>query len=126
MVAHSGAVQVRARAVRADPRSLDLQAAPRRLHHPARRRRPLYERWQVPIHAAGRFDDLRPVDGEPFRVTHWQPHSVVNDTDQPRVHLVIDRDVLLDLPPQPFTTLPIPDELADLVSRALKEPTPHG
>jgi hypothetical protein len=79
---------------------------------------PWYERWQIPIHAAGRFDDARPTDGVPFRVTHWLPHFVANDTDRPRVHLVIDRDIELDLPPAPFETFPMPDELADMVSQA--------
>lgn len=93
---------------------------------PHRDAAPWYERWQVPIHAAGVFDDSRPTDGVPFRVTHWQSHFVANDTDRPRVHLVIDRDIELDLPPASFQTFPIPDELAAMVSRALKEPTPHG
>lgn len=93
---------------------------------PHRDAAPWYERWQIPIHAAGRFDDMRPTDGVPFRVTHWQPHFVANDTDRPRVHLVIDRDIELDLPPEPFQTFPVPDELADMVSRAMKEPTRNG
>lgn len=67
---------------------------------------PWRERWQVPIQAAGDFhavDTFTPADGVAFQVTHWERHSVTNDTDRPRIHLVVDRDVLLDRPPLPFT-----------------------
>lgn len=54
---------------------------------------PWRERWHVPIQAAGLFNDDRPVDAVPFQVAHWAKHSVTNDTDHNRIHLVIDRDV---------------------------------
>lgn len=68
---------------------------------------PYHERWQVPVQAAGTFtqDDLTftPADGVPFLVRHWEPHSVDNQTARPRVHVVIDRDLVLDRPAEPFT-----------------------
>lgn len=54
---------------------------------------PWRERWHVPIQAAGLFNDERPEDAVPFQVEHWKKHSVVNDTNHLRIHLVIDRDV---------------------------------
>jgi quercetin dioxygenase-like cupin family protein len=59
---------------------------------------PWKERWQVPIQPAGRMtvdgEDIEQVAGVPFQVEHWKWHEVVNDTDRPRIHLVIDRDVV--------------------------------
>ena len=72
---------------------------------PHRDAAPWRERWQVPIATAGTFTQggtFAPVDGVPFAVRHWEWHSVNNLSDRPRIHLVIDRDVLLDLPPLPF------------------------
>ncbi len=67
---------------------------------------PHYERWQVPIQPAGYLaheDDARPsATGEPFRVEHWRTHSVVNDADHPRIHLVLDRDVCVRPEASPF------------------------
>jgi hypothetical protein len=63
-------------------------------------RGPFYERWQVPVVTAGTTtqDGLTEAseDGVPFRVRHWLPHSVDNPTSSPRIHVVIDRDVLVD------------------------------
>lgn len=56
---------------------------------------PYRERWQVPI-IPGSLNDLQAVAGVAFPVAHWEPHSVVNDTDRPRIHLVIDRQVIVD------------------------------
>lgn len=84
---------------------------------PHRDGHPWYERWHTPIHAAGLFDSERPEDGKPFRVQHWQPHAVWNDTDRPRIHLVIDRDIPIDLDPLPFETFPIPAKHAAMVAR---------
>lgn len=64
---------------------------------------PYRERWQVPI-APGDFNGTNAIAGVPFRVEHWEPHSVTN-TDQPRVHIVIDRDIALGVPSAPFTIL---------------------
>jgi hypothetical protein len=69
---------------------------------------PYRERWQVPIATAGTMtqgDITAAVDGCPFRVEHWAPHSVDNGSDHPRIHLVIDRDVILDRPAMPFALL---------------------
>lgn len=76
---------------------------------------PWFERWQVPIQASGLFDDERPEDGRPFQVKHWRRHSVWNDGDQPRIHVVIDRDVPLGLPPEAFATFPVPPEHAHMI-----------
>lgn len=64
---------------------------------PHRDASPWLERWQVPIHPSGIFTidgkEVEQVAGVPFQVKHWLWHSVtVGDT--PRVHLVIDRDVV--------------------------------
>lgn len=72
---------------------------------PHRDAAPWHERWQVPIATAGTFTmgtEFAPTDGQAFQVRHWEPHSVRNDTDRPRIHLVIDRAVLIDRPPLPF------------------------
>jgi len=69
---------------------------------------PWRERWQVPIQASGLFDDHRPADGVAFQVEHWRAHSVWNDGDQPRIHIVIDRNVQLDRPTEPFQLFPVP------------------
>lgn len=76
---------------------------------------PWFERWQVPIRSSGWFDDWRPAEGEPFRVQHWLPHSVWNDGRHPRIHVVIDRDVPLGLPVEPFATFLIPPEHAHMI-----------
>lgn len=79
---------------------------------------PWFERWQVPIHTAGVFTGYHPAAGKPFRVEHWKTHSVWNDTNHDRIHLVIDRDIRLDFEPMPFATYPIPDEHAAMVAAA--------
>lgn len=60
---------------------------------------PHYERWQIPIQPAGRFilDEVELVQepGVPFRVEHWKWHEVINDTDRARIHLLIDRAILV-------------------------------
>lgn len=63
---------------------------------------PYRERWQLPIRTAGTMNGVEADDGVPFRVRHWEPHRVDNPTERPRIHLVIDRDVLLDIPTAPF------------------------
>ena len=83
---------------------------------------PWLERWQVPIMAAGEWHGdvvSVPVDGRAFRVEHWLPHAVANDSDRPRVHMVVDRDVKLNLPALPFELFPVPDSMAGLVDRSL-------
>lgn len=83
---------------------------------------PWRERWQVPIVSSGELrtahEVLSPAPGESFRVTHWEPHEVVNRGSTPRIHIVIDRDVLVHRPPLPFETFPIPDTMSDLVERS--------
>jgi hypothetical protein len=82
---------------------------------------PWHERWQVPINAAGAFhagDVTHPVDGRAFQVEHWAPHAVTNRADRPRIHLVLDRDVLVDRPAEPFALYPLPGDMADLVEAA--------
>lgn len=65
---------------------------------------PYRERWQVPLRTSGywgrgTFHNV----GEPFKVVHWEPHSVTNNGNRPRVHLVIDRDLIVNPDPTPFT-----------------------
>lgn len=63
---------------------------------------PYRERWQVPIQPAGVMNGVEAVAGVPFRVKQWEPHWVQNPTDQPRIHLVIDRDVIVNRRQTPF------------------------
>ena len=83
---------------------------------------PWRERWQVPINAAGDWcagETFTPADGVAFRVEHWAPHAVVNRTDRARIHLVVDRDIHIPRPAEPFELFPVPNEMTDLVRRSL-------
>lgn len=75
------------------------------LIHPHIDQGPYRERWQVPIQPAGLMNGAEAVAGVPFRVKQWEPHSVENTTDRSRIHLVIDRDVMVDSRPTPFQRL---------------------
>lgn len=80
---------------------------------------PWLERWQVPVSTAGWFRQGELVDledGVPFRVEHWQKHSVGNPTGIPRVHLVIDRKVRVARAPEAFRTFAVPAEMEELVA----------
>jgi hypothetical protein len=68
---------------------------------------PYRERWHVPIRVAGTFNGHPVQVGVPFPVRHWEPHQVDNPTGIDRVHLVIDRDVLVDVPAAPFQRLEV-------------------
>ena len=67
---------------------------------------PYWERWQVPFTTEGTLYQLgEPVAhevGVPFRVTQYEWHSVANDDDSPRISLVINRRVRLDVPNSPL------------------------
>lgn len=69
---------------------------------------PHYERWQIPFTAAGTlYQNGAPVPhevGVPFRVTHHDWHHVDNPGDEPRISLVIDRDVIVSPARTPFLT----------------------
>lgn len=75
---------------------------------------PYRERWQVPFTADGCLSqcgvDVDHEVGVPFRVHHHDWHSVRNDSDQRRVSLVIDRDVLLPISSAPLQVRPITRE----------------
>lgn len=72
---------------------------------------PYRERWQVPVSTAGWMEQngMRGLatDGVPFRVEHWLPHSVGNLTTNPRIHLIIDRAIHIDVPSQPFQIMEV-------------------
>jgi hypothetical protein len=63
---------------------------------------PFYERWHVPLCVSGAWGDgTTNTVGVSFRVDHWEPHAVtVGDT--PRVHVVIDRDIIANPSTAPF------------------------
>jgi len=63
---------------------------------------PYRERWHVPIHPSGTFDGCGVDAGVSFLVRHWEPHRVDNPTDRPRIHIVIDRAEMVDVPTAPF------------------------
>jgi hypothetical protein len=67
---------------------------------------PWYDRWHVPVLAAGTYTEegrvYTPIAGEPFRVRHWVCHALSNPGPDVRVSLVIDRDVAVSRPPAPF------------------------
>lgn len=73
---------------------------------------PYRERWHLPISTAGTMNGVEAVDGLPFEVRHWEPHRVDNPTDRPRIHLVIDRDVLLDVHDAPYQL--VPEQLGEI------------
>lgn len=73
--------------------------------HPHIDQGPYRERWQVPIQPAGLMNDAEAVAGVPFRVKQWEPHWVKNTSDRPRIHLVIDRNVIVDGRQTPFQRL---------------------
>lgn len=75
------------------------------LIHPHIDQGPYRERWQVPIQPAGLMNGVEAVAGVPFRVKQWEPHSVENATDRARIHLVIDRNVMVDSRATPFQRL---------------------
>lgn len=80
---------------------------------------PYFERWQVPLSTAGHWGDgTEAEDGVPFQVRHWESHAVVNDSDRPRIHLVVDRDVPVDAPSQKFQTYPPTPEIEALIERS--------
>lgn len=64
---------------------------------------PHRERWQVPIQPSGTLNDV--YSTEPFRVDQWNPHEVRNPGPGPRVHVVIDRDVIVRPERTRFRTL---------------------
>lgn len=76
------------------------------LIHPHIDAGPYRERWQVPIQPAGLLNGVEAVAGVPFRVEQWKPHWVENESDRPRIHLVIDRDLMVDGREVPFQRLP--------------------
>jgi hypothetical protein len=68
---------------------------------------PYHERWHVPVVAAGTFDGRTVDPGVSFPVRHWEPHRVDNPTGVDRIHIVIDRDVWVDVPPAPFQRIEV-------------------
>lgn len=99
---------------------------------PHRDEGPWWERWHVPILSAGtvttasharhgtvtRGDTFTPEPGFAFEMPHWLPHSLINDTDHPRVSLVIDRGVRISRPWAPFAPLPATAEIQALIERS--------
>ncbi len=83
---------------------------------PHRDSAPWFERWQIPIRPSG--DGLTGPPGVAFPVAHWEPHMVINHGSEPRIHLVVDRDVPINRDPLPFATFPIPADMADLIERS--------
>lgn len=55
---------------------------------------PYHERWHVPISPAG--EGLTGEAGVAFPVRHWEPHAVTNPTQRPRIHIVLDRERIVD------------------------------
>jgi hypothetical protein len=68
---------------------------------------PYRERWHVPIRVAGTVNGHPVTAGVSFPIRHWEPHQVDNPTDTDRVHLVIDRDVMVDVPSAPFQRIEV-------------------
>ncbi len=57
---------------------------------------PYRQRWHFPVQPAGFFweDGETREPTEPFIVRHWLPHAVWNPTNAPRIHLMVEREVL--------------------------------
>jgi hypothetical protein len=68
---------------------------------------PYHERWHVPVAAAGTFDGRQVEVGVSFPVHHWEPHRVDNPTAVDRIHIVIDRVEMVDVPPAPFQRIEV-------------------
>jgi hypothetical protein len=51
---------------------------------------PYRERWQ------------QTLDGDPYLVEHWNAHEVRNDSNVPRIRLVVDRDTIVHPAPIRF------------------------
>ena len=68
---------------------------------------PYRERWHVPIHPAGTVNGVPRQAGVAFPIRHWEPHEVSNPSGRVRIHLVIDRDVLVDVPVAPFQRIEV-------------------
>jgi hypothetical protein len=66
---------------------------------------PYYERWQLPF-TTGSYGTFTQQAGVPFPVRHYDWHHVANDADEPRISLVIDRDVPLPISSAPFSRRP--------------------
>ena len=64
---------------------------------------PYRERWHVPIECAGTTTGVAGEVGVPFTVEHWKWHDVHNPTSRRRVHLIIDRAVIVLDEKGPFT-----------------------
>lgn len=64
---------------------------------------PHRERWQIPLVPSGTLNGTHSV--EPFQVAHWEPHRVDNPGPGPRVHVVLDRDVIVRTEATPFRLL---------------------
>jgi hypothetical protein len=77
---------------------------------------PYYERWQIPIITSGQFEDYDQEPGHAFKVEHWLPHSVWNTGEGPRVHLVLDRELIANPVRLPFETYPVPDNRKEFVN----------
>ena len=68
---------------------------------------PYHERWHVPIVPAGTFDGRSVEAGVSFPVQHWVAHRVDNPTGCDRIHLVIDRVELVDVPSAAFQRIEV-------------------
>lgn len=78
---------------------------------------PYRERWQYPLQPAGVMITDRVFEAEadvPFRVKQWEPHSVWNLTDRPRIHMIVDLDGPYVAPTAKFELFPVPDEYRHL------------
>ena len=66
---------------------------------------PFWERWHIPIQPAGWFWEngkyFEPEEDVPFRVHHWLPHAVYNNTLRTRIHLIVDRAIKPPEAPKP-------------------------
>jgi hypothetical protein len=88
---------------------------------------PWWERWHLPIVAAGTVtfgETFTPTAGRPFPVAHWELHWLGNDTDRRRVTLVVDRAVRVDQPWAPFLRAPVPADLQPLIERSVHAARP--
>lgn len=79
---------------------------------------PYKRRYQIPIEPAGWFWSEATGWFQPtgrFDVQHWLPHAVVNTTNRPRIHLVVDSAVVAVEARQGFETYDWPDDMPDEV-----------
>lgn len=84
---------------------------------------PFYDRWHYPVEPAGFFwqEGMLTEPTNPFQVKHWRPHAVGNPTDRPRIHLMVERNVVVFADPTSLQKTEMIPEIQELIDRLENE-----